>query len=79
MLLLNLHTTKQPPEKASVFDYSNTKALFFFYIQSNIFSYVIIGLIGGDSMNAYLRTDSYTTTEKLVVSYILQVFCMGIR
>lgn len=30
-------------------------------------------------MNAYLRTDSYTTTEKLVVSHMLQVFCMGIR
>lgn len=26
-------------------------------------------------MNAYLRIDSYTTTEKLIVSYILQVFC----
>ena len=78
MLLLNLHITKQPPEKAFVFDYSNTKALFFFYTKY-LFSYVIIGLIGGDPMNAYLRTDSYTTTEKLVVSHMLQVFCMGIR
>lgn len=45
----------------------------------NFFSYAIIGLIGGDPMNAYLRTDSYTTTEKLVVSHMLQVFCTGIR
>lgn len=36
-------------------------------------------LIGGNPMDAYLRIESYTTTEKLVVSYILQVFCTGIR
>lgn len=29
--VLNLHITKQPPETAFVFDYPNTKALFFFY------------------------------------------------
>ena len=29
-------------------------------------------------MNAYLRIDSYTTTKKLIVSYILQVFCTGL-
>lgn len=28
-------------------------------------------------MNAYLRTDSYTATEKLIASYILQDFAVA--
>ena len=36
-------------------------------------------LISTNPMNTYLRIESYTTTEKLVVSYVLQVFCTGIR
>lgn len=43
-----------------------------FPYSKQLFLYVIIWLIGGSPMNAYLRTDSYTATEKLIVSYILQ-------
>ena len=46
-----------------VFPYSN-----------QLFLYVIIWLIGGSTMNAYLKIDSYTATEKLITSYILQDF-----
>lgn len=47
-----------------------------FLYAKQLFPYAIIGLIGGDPMNAYLRieeyNDSYTTTEKLIADYILQ-------
>lgn len=47
-----------------------------FLYTKQLFPYAIIGLIGGDPMNAYLRieeyNDSYTTTEKLIADYILQ-------
>lgn len=40
-----------------------------------MFSYVIIGLIGVNPKNAYLRieeyNDSYIATEKLIADYIL--------
>lgn len=43
-----------------------------FSYTKQLFLYVIIYLIGGSPMNAYLRIDSYTATEKLIASYILQ-------
>lgn len=43
-----------------------------FSYSKQLFLYVIIWLIGGSPMNAYLRIDSYTATEKLISSYILQ-------
>lgn len=45
-----------------------------FPYSKQLFLYVIIWLIGGSTMNAYLRIDSYTATEKLITSYILQDF-----
>ena len=45
-----------------------------FPYSKQLFLYVIIWLIGGSPMNAYLRIDSYTATEKLITSYILQDF-----
>ena len=44
-----------------------------FLYTKQLFLYVIIWLIGGSPMNAYFRIDnSYTATEKLIASYILQ-------
>ena len=43
-----------------------------FPYSKQLFLYVIIWLIGGSTMNAYLKIDSYTATEKLITSYILQ-------
>lgn len=47
-----------------------------FSYTKQLFPYVIIVLIGGDPMNAYLRikeyNDSYTATEKLIAEYILE-------
>lgn len=47
-----------------------------FSYTKQLFVYVIIVLIGGDLMNAYLRikeyNDSYTATEKLIAEYILE-------
>lgn len=47
-----------------------------FLYTKQLFAYAIIGLIGGDPMNAYLRieeyNDSYTPTEKLIAEYILE-------
>lgn len=43
-----------------------------FPYSKQLFLYVIIWLIGGSTMNAYLKIDSYTATEKLIASYILQ-------
>ena len=43
-----------------------------FLYTKQLFLYVIIWLIGGSPMNACLRIDSYTATEKLIASYILQ-------
>lgn len=34
-----------------------------FSYSKQFFSYAIIGLIDGNPMNAYLRTDSYTATK----------------
>lgn len=48
-----------------------------FPYSKQLFLYVIIWLIGGSPMNAYLRTDSYTATEKLIASYILQDFAVA--
>ena len=45
-----------------------------FPYSKQLFLYVIIWLIGGSPMNAYLKIDSYTVTEKLITSYILQNF-----
>lgn len=45
-----------------------------FPYSKQLFLYVIIWLIGGSTMNAYLKIDSYTATEKLITSYILQDF-----
>lgn len=45
-----------------------------FPYSKQLFLYVIIWLIGGSTMNAYLKIDSYTVTEKLITSYILQNF-----
>lgn len=45
-----------------------------FPYSKQLFLYVIIWLIGGSTMNAYLKIDSYTATEKLIASYILQDF-----
>ena len=45
-----------------------------FPYSKQLFLYVIIGVIGGNPMNAYLKIDSYTATEKLITSYILQDF-----
>lgn len=46
-----------------------------FSYTKQLFPYAIMVLIGGDSMNAYLRikeyNDSYTATEKLIAEYIL--------
>lgn len=47
-----------------------------FPYSKQLFLYVIIWLIGGSPMNAYLRIDSYTATEKLITSYILQDFAI---
>ena len=46
--------------------------LMVFPYSKQLFLYVIIWLIGGSTMNAYLKIDSYTATEKLIASYILQ-------
>lgn len=43
-----------------------------FPYSKQLFLYVIIWLIGGSTMNAYLRIDSYTFTENLIADYILQ-------
>ena len=47
-----------------------------FSYTKQLFLYVIMVLIGGDPMNAYLRikeyNDSYTATEKLIADYILE-------
>ena len=47
-----------------------------FSYTKQLFPYVIMVLIGGDLMNAYLRikeyNDSYTATEKLIAEYILE-------
>lgn len=47
-----------------------------FPYSKQLFLYVIIWLIGGSTMNAYLKideyNDNYTLTEKLIVDYILQ-------
>lgn len=47
-----------------------------FLYTKQLFLYVIMVLIGGDLMNAYLRikeyNDSYTATEKLIAEYILE-------
>lgn len=47
-----------------------------FLYTKQLFPYAIIGVIGGDLMNAYLRikeyNDSYTATEKLIAEYILE-------
>ena len=43
-----------------------------FPYSKQLFLYVIIWLIGGSTMNAYLKIGSYTATEKLIASYILQ-------
>lgn len=47
-----------------------------FSYTKQLFLYAIIGVIGGDLMNAYLRikeyNDSYTATEKLIAEYILE-------
>lgn len=48
--------------------------LMVFPYSKQLFLYVIIWLIGGSTMNAYLKIDSYTVTEKLITSYILQNF-----
>lgn len=45
-----------------------------FPYSKQLFLYVIIWLIDGSTMNAYLKIDSYTATEKLITSYILQDF-----
>lgn len=45
-----------------------------FSYTKQLFLYVIIWLIDGSTMNAYLKIDSYTATEKLITSYILQDF-----
>ena len=43
-----------------------------FPYSKQLFLYVIIWLIGSSTMNAYLKIDIYTATEKLIASYILQ-------
>ena len=48
--------------------------LMVFPCSKQLFLYVIIWLIGGSTMNAYLKIDSYTAIEKLITSYILQDF-----
>lgn len=48
-----------------------------FPYSKQLFLYVIIWLIGGSTMNAYLKIDSYTVTEKLITSYILQNFAVA--
>lgn len=48
-----------------------------FPYSKQLFLYVIIWLIGGSTMNAYLKIDSYTATEKLITSYILQDFAVA--
>lgn len=45
-----------------------------FPYSKQLFLYVIIWLIGSSTMNAYLKIDIYTATEKLITSYILQDF-----
>ena len=45
-----------------------------FPYSKQLFLYVIIWLIGSGTMNAYLKIDIYTATEKLITSYILQDF-----
>lgn len=45
-----------------------------FPYSKQLFLYVIIWLIGSSIMNAYLKIDIYTATEKLITSYILQDF-----
>lgn len=46
--------------------------LMVFPYSKQLFLYVIIWLIGCSTMNAYLKIYSYTATEKLIASYILQ-------
>ena len=48
--------------------------LMVFPYSKQLFLYVIIWLIGSSTMNAYLKIDIYTATEKLITSYILQDF-----
>ena len=43
-----------------------------FSYTKQLFPYAIIGLIGGNPMNTYLRIDSYTAKERLIADYILQ-------
>lgn len=45
-----------------------------FPYSKQLFLYVIIWLIGSSTMNAHLKIDIYTATEKLITSYILQDF-----
>ena len=45
-----------------------------FPYSKQLFLYVIRWLIGSSTMNAYLKIDIYTATEKLITSYILQDF-----
>lgn len=51
-----------------------------FPYSKQLFLYVIIWLIGGSTMNAYLylKIDSYTATEKLIAGYILQYSTVAI-
>lgn len=51
---------------------SGSFCLMVFLYTKQFFLYVIIWLIGGSPMNAYLRIDSYTFTENLIADYILQ-------
>lgn len=52
--------------------------LMVFPYSKQLFLYVIIWLIGGSTMNAYLKIDSYTATEKLIAGYILQYSTVAI-
>lgn len=42
---------------------SRSLCLMVFSYTKQLFPYAIIGLIGGNPMNAYLRIDSYTATK----------------
>ena len=45
---------------------------FFSFYTLQLFAYAIMVLIAGNYMNAFLKIDSYTATEKLIANYILQ-------
>ena len=45
---------------------------FFSFYTLQLYAYAIMMLIAGNYMNAFLKIDSYTATEKLIANYILQ-------